>query len=246
MNPWLVVVLVLFALAILWLVRQTRKAGPRELNERDFELASSLVRVTASDPRAGWQELGRRTHADGLKLRFDRDDDPEAQAYVGSMPIPVMGDPRVRNQAHSSLHADRAEPQDQACLAAVPVEGFPQRPGIGAESDVVGRRGEGSEPESEGSGKKSDQTRVTHDTRSCSSSPGAKTRSRPHGGDPSQNASGPWLRVDERDLRILNGSSVGGDRHMRPLLPPYVMPRANLRRNAPGVVPVRRRNVRVR
>lgn len=82
MNPWLIVILALFGLAVLWIVRQTRKAGPRELSARDLQLSSPLVRVTADEPGAGWEELGRRTRANGLHLRFDHDDDPAARATL--------------------------------------------------------------------------------------------------------------------------------------------------------------------
>jgi len=82
MNVWLVGILALFGLAILWIVRQSRRAGPRELSDSVLERASPLLRVTHEDPGAGWEDLGRATRADGLRLRFDHDDDPEAEASL--------------------------------------------------------------------------------------------------------------------------------------------------------------------
>lgn len=88
MNPWLIVALAVLGLAIVWLVRQSSKAGPRQLPADALNGASRLVRVTASDPGRGWEKLGSRTRADGLKLRFDHDDDPQAEA---SLLVPAGG-----------------------------------------------------------------------------------------------------------------------------------------------------------
>lgn len=79
MNP-----VVLFALAfgaiIVWLVIQTMRAGPNQLDEMTLARGITLRTATPADPGEGWTKLGSRTVADGLRLRFDHDDDPQAEA----------------------------------------------------------------------------------------------------------------------------------------------------------------------
>jgi hypothetical protein len=70
----------LFALFVLYLVVQTRKAGPQQVSEVALARAITVARATAEEPGNGWSALGSRTSADGLRLRFDHDDDPQAEA----------------------------------------------------------------------------------------------------------------------------------------------------------------------
>jgi len=70
----------LFVLLIAYLAVQAKRAGPPQLTEMELARAIPVVSATADDPRHGWSLLGSKTVADGLKLRFDHDDDPEAEA----------------------------------------------------------------------------------------------------------------------------------------------------------------------
>lgn len=71
---------VAFAAMVLWVVAQKRRAGPNQLGERDLARAVAIQKSTASQPDPGWTELGSKTTAEGLSLRFDHDDDPQAEA----------------------------------------------------------------------------------------------------------------------------------------------------------------------
>lgn len=71
-----------FVLLIVYLMAKSAQAGPLQLSGSDLERAIPVVRVTADRPGPGWQELGSRTTADGLNLKFDHDDDPEAEATL--------------------------------------------------------------------------------------------------------------------------------------------------------------------
>lgn len=136
MNPWLVVILVLFALAILWIVRQARKAGPRELDERDLQLASPLVRVTASDPavRGGGNSLAR-----GADMERRRGDQPLLLLIGEILPMPNVRLPTgIRGGARSvrGTEADRAPAERErvpalagiAQAAPLLARGFPAAP----------------------------------------------------------------------------------------------------------------------
>ena len=69
-----------FGLMIVYLVIQARKAGPRELSDMDLRRGVVVRRATPDDPGTSWDKLGSRTTAEGLRLRFDHDDDPQAEA----------------------------------------------------------------------------------------------------------------------------------------------------------------------
>ena len=72
--------LVVFGLTIVWVVFQARRAGPRILDEPDLRRAVTIKRGDADNPGDGWTKLGKLTTADGLRLKFDHDDDPQAEA----------------------------------------------------------------------------------------------------------------------------------------------------------------------
>lgn len=72
----------LFALFIFWMIVQKRRAGPRQLPDRVLQRGRPILQAMPGDPGPGWQELGSRTTAKGLNLRFDHDDDPQARATL--------------------------------------------------------------------------------------------------------------------------------------------------------------------
>ena len=69
----------LVATLLIW---SARKAGRRQLPASILARGRPLVQVTSGSPGEGWQGLGAMTVADGLNLRFDHDDDPEAEASL--------------------------------------------------------------------------------------------------------------------------------------------------------------------
>lgn len=71
-----------FVLLVVYIMAKTAQAGPLQLSEAEIESATPILRVTAQQPGPGWQELGSRTSAQGLNLKFDHDDDPEAEATI--------------------------------------------------------------------------------------------------------------------------------------------------------------------
>jgi hypothetical protein len=79
---WIVLFFLVFGLMVLWLVVKAMKAGPRQVSDTDLDRARPLVRITTDAPGDGWQNLGSRTQADGISLRFDHDDDPQAEATL--------------------------------------------------------------------------------------------------------------------------------------------------------------------
>ena len=79
---WVIGFGILFALCVLLIIKNARRAGARELPDEVVSRARQLVSVSASRPGVGWQRLGSRTMADGLNLKFDHDDDPQAEAML--------------------------------------------------------------------------------------------------------------------------------------------------------------------
>jgi hypothetical protein len=79
---WVYVFAGVFGLAALSLIYRARKAGPRQVSAEVLARGRPVVRITADDPGEGWQETGSKTQADGLNLRFDHDDDPQAEATL--------------------------------------------------------------------------------------------------------------------------------------------------------------------
>ena len=75
----LIVVGVLVLLVAL-LVFQAKSAGPPQLPETELARGRVIASATAEDPGAGWSLLGSKTEADGLRVKFDHDDDPQAEA----------------------------------------------------------------------------------------------------------------------------------------------------------------------
>ena len=63
-------------LLIAYLVVQAKRAGPPRLPDADLARATVIASATADAPGHGWSNLGSKTSADGLELRFDHDDDP--------------------------------------------------------------------------------------------------------------------------------------------------------------------------
>lgn len=82
MSPWVIGFLVALGLVTVWLVRVARRAGPRQVSAEDLARARPLLRVTPDDPGPGWTGLGSATHVDGIRLRFEADDDPAAEATL--------------------------------------------------------------------------------------------------------------------------------------------------------------------
>ncbi len=80
MTPVLIFVAV-FALFVAVLVMRVKQAGPRQLSEAELARATLIMSSTAEGPYPSWGHLGSKTRADGLNLRFDHDDDPQAEAH---------------------------------------------------------------------------------------------------------------------------------------------------------------------
>ena len=80
MPPPVLAFLVLFAVLVAYLVVQAKRAGPRQLPGLDLERAILVRSATREDPGSGWSQLGSKTTARGLDLKFDHDDDPQAEA----------------------------------------------------------------------------------------------------------------------------------------------------------------------
>ena len=53
-----------------------------------------MVKITVRSPGNGWQKLGSKTTARGLDLKFDADDDPQAEAMI---PVPDLDAARSSN-----------------------------------------------------------------------------------------------------------------------------------------------------
>ena len=77
---WLIGLGVAVGLVAAWLALLHRRAGPRQVSDDLLDDAEVIVRSTAEYPEPGWGHLGSETRADGLRLRFDADDDPAAEA----------------------------------------------------------------------------------------------------------------------------------------------------------------------
>jgi hypothetical protein len=96
--PFVTIFLVVFALLVVYLIMQTKRAGPRQLGEMGLSRAIGVAKATAEDPGHGWSGLGSRTTADGLNLKFDHDDDPEAEATF-------LVDPSKTKQGNMLAHS---------------------------------------------------------------------------------------------------------------------------------------------
>jgi hypothetical protein len=90
--------LALFALLVIYLIFQTKRAGPRQLDEMKLARAITVAKATRSDPGHGWSGLGSKTTAEGLRLRFDHDDDPQAEATF-------LADPSRPRQGNTLAHS---------------------------------------------------------------------------------------------------------------------------------------------
>ncbi len=80
MPPFVTFILVMVGLAILWLIRLGFKLGPAQLDKRVLARTRTIVKLTVKHPGEGWETLGSMTEARGLDLKFEHDNDPEAQA----------------------------------------------------------------------------------------------------------------------------------------------------------------------
>lgn len=79
---WVLGFLAAFALMVVWLVFQARKAGPRQVGERALERSRAIVSASRDAPDPGWGGLGSKTTVRGLDVLFDHDDDPQAEATL--------------------------------------------------------------------------------------------------------------------------------------------------------------------
>lgn len=75
-------ILGILALLIIMALLLGRKAGAPTLSETQLHSATRLLAIGSSDTEATWHELGSRTHARRLDLKFDHDDDPKAEATL--------------------------------------------------------------------------------------------------------------------------------------------------------------------
>lgn len=73
---------------------QAKRAGPPQLSDMDLSRGIVIASATREEPGRGWSPLGSKTTARGLDLRFDHDDDPEAQATF-------LADPSVTKKGSS-------------------------------------------------------------------------------------------------------------------------------------------------
>lgn len=71
---------VLFVAFIGWIALQSHKAGPVHIDPATLASGERVRSATRADPGTGWSNLGTLTTADGLNLKFDHDDDPQAEA----------------------------------------------------------------------------------------------------------------------------------------------------------------------
>ncbi|MFQ5982829.1 MAG: hypothetical protein ACE5KS_05595 [Woeseiaceae bacterium] len=98
---WVIGFAVVFGLCVVSLIRSAMKAGKRELSSDVLARARTLLSVSPASPGAGWQQLGQLTTADGLNLKFDHDDDPQAEAMLLA---PGVNNEKLRNSLANNLH----------------------------------------------------------------------------------------------------------------------------------------------
>ena len=80
--PWVAGFFAAFGLVVVWLVLQARKAGRRTLPDGLLARGRTVLRVERDAPGPGWGKLGNKTTVRGLDVRFDHDDDPQAEATL--------------------------------------------------------------------------------------------------------------------------------------------------------------------
>lgn len=96
---WIAVgVVVLFV----YLIVLGMRAGPRELDSMQLARAVTVRKATAGTTGDVWSNLGSRTTADSMRLKFDHDDDPQAEATFLADP----SKPEKRNTL-SNMHTVR-------------------------------------------------------------------------------------------------------------------------------------------
>jgi len=78
--PTGLIIVGIIVLLITHMVVQAKRAGPPQLLDADLARARVIASATADAAGHGWSNLGSKTTADGLKLKFDHDDDPQAEA----------------------------------------------------------------------------------------------------------------------------------------------------------------------
>jgi hypothetical protein len=74
--------LVVLGVCVLLLARGAQKAGKRQLRSEEMAWARTLLAVSQESPGDGWQRLGSLTSSNGLNLKFDHNDDPQAEAMI--------------------------------------------------------------------------------------------------------------------------------------------------------------------
>lgn len=71
-----------FAAFLIFLFIQTRRAGPVQVEESAIRSGRIIREVRREDAGNPWGKLGIKTSANGLDLKFDHDDDPQAEATL--------------------------------------------------------------------------------------------------------------------------------------------------------------------
>jgi hypothetical protein len=130
--PFVVAFFIVFALLALYLVVQARRAGPRQLGELDLARAVTLAGATASDPGNGWSLLGSKTTAEGLNLKFDHDDDPQAEASF-------LIDPAMTREGNTLAHRVTVRLSDEFETHHVHTRGHVFRVRLRGTGSVVGK-----------------------------------------------------------------------------------------------------------
>lgn len=130
--PFVIGFLVAFSLLIVYLAVQVKKAGPLQVGEMQLARAALVREATAAAPGEGWSILGSKTTANGLHLRFDHDDDPEAEATL-------LADPRRPEKSSTLAHRLSVRLGDEFETHHVHTRGFAFRVRMRGTGPVVGK-----------------------------------------------------------------------------------------------------------
>lgn len=88
---WTAVLLAIPVVFVILVVYAKARAGRSQLSEDELRSARVLMDLSPDDPDVVWQELGSLTTCRALDLKFDHDDDPQAEATLlapGAVPRP--------------------------------------------------------------------------------------------------------------------------------------------------------------